>query len=278
MRCRIIIDSGGECTQEMRQEEIYQIAPLSIDIDGEIFVDETIPQKELLERIAASPNCPKSSCPTPEAYMELYNCEAENIYVVAISAELSGTYNSAILAKNLFVEKHPEKKIHVFNSKSASVGETNVAFKIRECEESGMTFEEVVACVEEYIEGLDIYFVLESLETLRKNGRLSGVKSVVASALNIKPILCADETGNIAQAGQARGMKKALIKMVGLVKEKVVNPEEKILGIGHCNNLKDAEYLKEIVEKELKFKSVYITETSGISTMYASDGGILLSI
>lgn len=278
MNCRIIIDSGGEYTEEMRKNEVFHLAPLSIDIDGEIFVDETISQKELLERIAASPNCPKSSCPTPEAYMELYNCDAENIYVVAISAALSGTYNSALLGKKLFEEENKTKNIYVFDSKSASVGETNIALKIKACEDLGMQFEEVIERVESYIQEECIYFVLESLETLRKNGRLTGVKSILAGALNIKPVLASDESGNITQLSQARGMKKALNKMIDELMNKMVNPEEKILGIGHCNNRKDAEYVKDLIEKKCKFKEIYIAETSGISTMYASDGGILMSI
>lgn len=278
MSCRIIIDSGGELTDEMREDEVYQLAPLSIDIDGVVIVDETIAQDELLKRIASSPNCPKSSCPTPESYMDLYRCDVKNIYVVAISSELSGTYNSAVLAKRLYEEKDDTKNIHVFDSKSASVGETNIALKIKECEDVGMSFEEVITCVEEYIANFKIYFVLESLETLRKNGRLSGIKSVVAGALNIKPILSADDKGTIVQTGNARGMKKALIKMVNELAANVEHAEKKVLGIGHCNNLKDAEYVKGLIEEKLTFKAIYITETSGISTMYASDGGVLMSI
>ncbi len=278
MACRIIIDSGGECTEAMREDDVYQIAPLSIEIDGEVFVDETISQKELLERIADSPNCPKSSCPTPERFMELYHCDAENVYVVSISSELSGTYNSAILGKNLYMEEYGKKNIYVFDSKSASVGQTNVALKIRECEDSGMSFEEIIDSVESYIKEETIYFVLESLETLRKNGRLSGVKSVVATALNIKPLLASDEKGTIVQLGQARGMKKALTKMVEEIIANVQNPQDKVLGIGHCNNRKDAEFVKELAEQKSQFKAIYITETSGISTMYASDGGVLMSV
>ncbi len=278
MSCRIIVDSGAECTEKMRQDEVFKVVPLSIEIDGQIFVDETISQKELLERIAQSKECPKSSCPTPEAFIEMYRCEAENVYVVTMSSALSGTYNSAVLGKNLYQEEHSAKNIHVFDSKSASVGQTNIALMIKEYEDAGLTFEEVVEKVEHYIKSEIIYFVLESLETLRKNGRLTGIKSIVASALNIKPLLASDAKGEIVQLGQARGMKKALIKMVDELVANVTSPEKKILGIGHCNNRKDAEFVKELVEKQCEFKEIYIAETFGISTMYASDGGVLMSI
>ena len=102
-----------------------------------------------------------------------YRCEAERVYAVTLSAELSGSYNSAVLGKNLYHEEYGDKEIYVFNSRSASVGETLIALKIAECEEAGMDFEEVVRTVEGYIESQHTYFVLETLETLRKNGRLS---------------------------------------------------------------------------------------------------------
>ncbi len=92
------------------------------------------------------------------------------------------------LERKLYEEEMAEKQIHVFNSRSASVGESLIALKIQECEEAGMDFEQVVATVEPYIEEQHTYFVLENLDTLRKNGRLTGLKSLVVSALNIKPV------------------------------------------------------------------------------------------
>ena len=95
--------------------------------------------------------------------MQSYLCEAERVYVVTLSEELSGSYNSAVLGKNLYEEEHGEKEIHIFNSKSASVGESLIALKIQECEDAGMAFEEVVRTVEAYIESQNTYFVLETL-------------------------------------------------------------------------------------------------------------------
>ena len=121
--------------------------------------------------------------------MEAYDCEADHVYAVTLSSELSGSYNSAVLGRNLLLESSPEKKIHVFNSRSASVGETLIALKIEECESKNMEFEDIVREVEAYIESQNTYFVLESLETLRKNGRLSNLKAFVATALKIKPVM-----------------------------------------------------------------------------------------
>ena len=109
--------------------------------------DETFDQADFLRRVAASPNCPKSSCPSPQRYMEAYTCEADRVYVVTLSAELSGSYNSAELGKKLYEEERGAKNIHVFNSCSASVGQTLIAMKIEEYEKAGLPFEEVVACL-----------------------------------------------------------------------------------------------------------------------------------
>lgn len=127
-------------------------ASLEIEVDGYHIIDDaTFDQKDFLRRVAAAPECPKSSCPSPERYMEMYHCDAEHVYAVTLSAELSGSYNSAELGKNLYKEEYGEKQIHVFNSKSASVGETLIALKIAECEEKQMSFEEIIKTVGAYI-------------------------------------------------------------------------------------------------------------------------------
>ena len=176
------------------------------------------------------------------------------------------------------MEGNEEKQIHVFNSRSASVGETLIALKIRECEEEGMRFEEVVQTVENYIEEQHTYFVLENLETLRKNGRLTGIKAMVASALNIKPVMGATPQGTICQLGQARGIKRALTKMVEQIAKECIDSKKKILGIAHCNCPERAEEVKQMLLEKLDVKASFIVDTAGISTMYANDGGIIVVI
>lgn len=277
MEYRIIVDSCGELTDEMKKSGKFESASLTMEVDGvQIIDDETFDQADFLKRVAASPECPKSSCPSPERYMELYHCEAEHVYAVTLSSELSGSYNSAELGKKLYEEEYGEKQIHVFNSRSASVGETLIGLKIQECEEKGMSFEEVVSCVDTYIEEQHTYFVLENLDTLRKNGRLSGIKSLVATALNIKPVMGSTPVGSICQLGQGRGMKKALVKMANHVALDAIRPEEKILAIAHCNCPERAAEMERLLRDRLKFKDCFIVDTAGISSMYANDGGIIV--
>ncbi len=279
MDYKIIVDSCGELTYKMKESGIYLSAPLSMQVDGDtIMDDETFDQADFLRRVAASPECPKSSCPSPEKYMELYSGEERRVYVVTLSSELSGSFNSAQLAAKLWKEEHGEdgKQIHVFNSRSASVGETLIACKVRECEEQGMTFDETVSETEAYIEGQHTYFVLENLDTLRKNGRLTGIKSFVASALNIKPVMGSTPQGTICQLGQARGIKRALAKMAEQIARDSKQTKEKVLAIAHCNCPERAREVERMLLDIIRVKDSFIVDTAGISTMYANDGGIIV--
>ena len=194
------------------------------------------------------------------------------------SAELSGSYNSAALARDLILEDRPELQVHIFNSRSASVGETLITQKITECEAAGMDFAEVVETVETYISSQNTYFVLESLEALLKNGRLSNLKAFVATALKIKPVMGATDEGTIIQLDQARGINRALAKMVDYVVENVEDPETKVLGITHCNCLARGEMVKNAILERIKVKDVILLDTAGVSSLYASDGGIIVVI
>lgn len=279
MSYKIVIDSCGELLEEWKEDERIESVPLTLMVGGESIIDdETFNQKEFLQKVADCPDCPKSACPSPERYMRAFTCEAEHVYCVTLSAELSGSYNSAVLGRTLLLEDIPDKKIHVFNSRSASVGETLIAMKIQECEKEGKTFEETVAEVERYILEQNTFFVLENLETLRKNGRLSKAKALVASALKIKPVMASTDEGTICQLDQARGMNKALVKMVDHIVEKTTDSKNKTLAISHCNCASRAQILKEALQERMNIKKIVILDTAGVSSMYANDGGVIVVV
>ena len=228
MSFHIVADSCCELTADMKKRGNIEIAPLTLEVGGEsILDDETFDQKSFLRKVAECPECPKSACPSPEYFRTAFLNGAKHCYAVTLSAQLSGSYNSAVLGANLAQEEDEDLKIHVFNSRSASIGETLIVKKIVECEEAGMSFERVVETVELYISTQHTYFVLENLETLRKNGRLSKTKALVASALKIKPVMGATPEGDIVQLDQARGINKALMKMVDAVVNDAQHVEDK---------------------------------------------------
>ncbi len=277
MNYKIVIDSCGELTEQLKQDGHYENVPLELEVEGEQITDDaTFNQLDFLKKVKASKECPKSSCPSPERYMKAFDAAAEHIYVVTLSSKLSGSYNSAVLAGNMYLEDHPQKKVHVFDSRSASIGETLIGMKIQELEEAGKSFEEVIEETERYIDSQQTFFVLETLDTLRKNGRLSNLKAFVASALNIKPVMGSTPEGSICQLDQARGMGKAIDRMISDMLAKTQNCEQRILAISHCNCPKRALAIKEKIEQQVKFKDIIIAETAGISSMYANDGGVIL--
>ena len=252
---------------------------MTLTVGSETIIDdENFNQADFLQKVAACPECPKSACPSPENYRKAFDCDADRIYCVTLSGELSGSYNSAVLGASLLHEEKKDKKIHIFNSCSASIGQTLIGMKIAECEEAGLPFEDVISVVNKYIEEEHTFFVLENLETLRKNGRLSRVKALVATALKIKPIMGATPEGTICQLDQARGMNKALVKMVDKIMEATENSENKVLAISHCNSLKRANMLKGAIQERMKLKDIIILDTAGVSSMYANDGGIIVAV
>lgn len=277
MSYKIIGDSCLDLTEEMKKDPRFQMIPLTLQVDeAQIIDDETFDQKRFLELVKESPDCPKTACPSPETFKEAYECEEEDVYVITLSSHLSGTYNSAVLGKQLYEEEHGAKNIKVIDSWSASAGELNIALYIEGLCKSGIEFEEVCQKAEEFKKNMKTYFVLESLETLRKNGRLTGLQAFFATTLNIKPVMGAVE-GVIIKEDQARGVNKALSKMCDYAQKNITNPEEKIAVVAHCNNLTRAEFVKEELLKRIPFKDVVITATAGVATVYASDGGVILA-
>lgn len=275
MSYSILCDSCTDFTPQLRDDSHYKSIPLTIHIGEYDIVDDiTFDQKDFLKKMAAYPDCPKSSCPAPDSFLEHFE-EADDIYIVTLSSHLSGSYNSAALARKMYLEEHSEKHIHVFDSESASVGQTLIAMKINEFASQGLSFDDVVTRTDQYIAEQGTKFVLETLENLHKNGRLSNLSFSIANALNIKPVMTAI-SGEIDKLTQARGINRAIQKLAQAVASDAVNPQEKILGIAHCNNLERAEFTKEEILKLVPFKDVYITDTAGISTLYAADGGIIV--
>lgn len=279
MSYKIVVDSCCELPEELKHDPRYEIVPLTLIVGDsyERLDDDGFDQKEFLRAVAECPVSPRSACPSPEKYMEAYRTDADHVYVVTLSSKLSGSYNSAVLGKNLYHETYGEKQIYVVDSRSASCGETQIAMQIARWEDEGMGYEEITEKIEKFTDGMHTYFVLDNLDTLRKNGRLSGVKALVASTLSIKPVMAGDQ-GSIVQLGQSVGIKKALAKMVDYVVRDVVDAEKKCLMITHCNNPERANSVKEQILSKVKFKDVLIMDTAGISSMYANDGGVIVTV
>lgn len=278
MSYKIVVDSCCELPEQYKEDKRFQIVPLSLEVgDYKILDDEHFNQAEFLAQVAACPKCPKSACPSPELYMEAYRTDAENVFVVTLSSHLSGSYNSAELGKGLYLEKYGPKNICVFDSESAGSGETQYALMAMRLQDQGLSFEDTVKELEAFRDRMNTYFILDNLETLRKNGRMSGVKALAVSTLNIKPIMCGVH-GVIAQKSQAIGVKKAIGKLAEIIPKEVPDLKNRTLMISQCNCPDRAEYLKNLLLAKHELKDVIILDTAGVSSMYANDGGIIVTI
>lgn len=278
MTYKIIGDSCLDLPEELKHDPHFQMIPLTLLLEDKMIVDdETFDQKAFIRMVKESESYPKTACPSPEMFKEAYHCDAENIFVITLSGPLSGSYNSAVLAKSLYEEEYGHKNICVINSESASSGQLNIALHIRDLCEQGLSFEEIEKEANEYRDKMNTYFVLETLDTLKKNGRLTGLSAFIATTLNIKPVMGA-EKGQIIKLDQARGINKALQKMAEYVVKEGGKTEEKRLVIAHVDAPERAEYVKELLCAKANFKEVVITDTAGVATVYANDGGIIVAL
>ena len=257
---------------------------MTYKIIGDSCLDLTFDKKAFIRMVKECPKCPKAACSSPEIFKEAYEAaDAEAVFVITLSSHLSGSYNSAALAKQLYEEEMKEKgitsskKIEVLDSESASAGQLEQALYIRDLCEQGLNFEEVVEKLRKFRDEMHTYFVLESLDTLRKNGRLSGLQAFFATALNIKPVMGADH-GVIIKLDQARGINKGLQRMCDIAVKEAGNTVDKIAVVCHVNHPQRAEYMKSELEKRGTFKDIVITTAAGVATVYANDGGIILAI
>ena len=274
---RFIGDNSLELTDEMRKTEDIALARFKIYIDGNEFdtgEPENFDQPRLVAAMKKSNQAIRTACPSPQEYVDLIGDEGD-AFIVTISEKLSGSYQSAVMAKDMLLEKDSSRKIHVFDSKSASVGETLVYLKIKELIENGLSFENIVSKTSEFIDGMKTYFVLNSLDNLIKNGRISRIKGFFGSILHFSPIMCGTD-GEIGLLENIRGRKKSLQRLIEVIGETVDKMEDKILAISHTNAEEVGESIAEEIRKKYNFKDVLLFRTNDLSTVYADDGGIII--
>jgi DegV family protein with EDD domain len=273
---RIIADSSLDRTKEMKEQENVETIPFHIELDGKEWVDtEDINMNVFMKAMKRAERF-KTACGSPHSFYEAFEAPGD-IFGITITSKLSGSYNAAMLAKQLYEEDHPgKKKIHIFDSLSASPGLTLIYLKIRELREKGRSFEEIRSEVEKFIADMKTMFISVSLDNLRKAGRLSNIKAFLAKRLHVVPIMGA-RNGYIEVFSTARGSEKAFKKMIKLMSEMRRNFGEHIIAISHSDNEKQALILKRKIEEKLHAKKVYVFSMGALNTLYADKGGIIIA-
>ena len=283
MKYKIVVDSCCELPRQCKNDDRFERVPLGLDIDGEVIMDDDdFCQSTFLKKIAEAENSPKSFCPSPAAYMEAYETEAENVFVFTLSSRLSGSYNSALVARHMYNEERreaglPKKNIFVCDSKSASGGETQLVIKTIEYMHEGMSFSDACVKLMMYRNQMRTYFVLNTLDTLIKNGRIRGLEALAVNALNIKPVM-ASLDGDVYKMDQGVGVNNALRKLIDCMIKEVETDTKRTIIISHCNAKERAIELKRMIKKHYTNAHIVIMDTLGVSSMYANDGGVIVTV
>ena len=277
----ILADSCCDLSPELLKKTQAKIAPLTITIDDTHYVDDgTVDIPPYLAAMKASKNPVRSACPSPDLYAEDIRATEGDCFIVTLSAKLSGSHNAASLGVQLAQEDMPEKKVHVFDSESASAGETYIALMIHDLITAGKSFEQIVELVEEKIRSMHTLFVLDSLDNLVKNGRISRTVALLANVLSFRLLMSDDGHGAIKNISKARGIKGALGQMVETCRKHTegLAAASQRLVISYCNCPERARQVRDMIrEKCPAIGEIILTPTSALSSMYANDGGIVIA-
>ena len=279
MTNHIVVDSGCDLSKELINSENCTLThvPLNLQIEDTVYLDdEEFDQDVYLAHMEASKVAVKTSAPSPNLFFEQFKV-GDNVFAVTLSSKLSATYQSAMTAKDMYADEYGKKFIHIFDSLSAAIGEGVIAMKIAELLENGASATEVVEQVNQFIKGMNTYFILDKFDNLVKTGRMKPYIAKIASFMNVKPICCA-ENGEIKMLDKARGYNKALTRLVEIIKENTPDIENRIIGITHVKAYEKAVELKEELMKRLKAKDIIIQECRGVSTTYANKGGVIIAV
>jgi len=274
---RILGDSACDLNRELEIElNAERAVPFHVDIGDETFIDdETLSLPDLLSKMKACTTKMGSACPSPEQWKDAF-IKAGGGFAVTISSRLSAMYQTAKIGLEMAKKEVSGLVGHVFDSKSAACGEVLVAMKIRRVIESGLKFDAVVKAVEGFVEEMKTLILLEDVSNLVKNGRMSKIKGKLVSVMGIKPVLCAND-GEIDLFGKFRGSSNVAGKLLDYIPRFNRKTEGEDCVISHCNNPSLAEALRKEARERFGFGRILVLETKGLTTLYTSDKGVVIS-
>lgn len=276
---KIVADSSTEVDGRFLEKFPVSLVPFKLYLEGKEYVDDSnLDVDAFVNDMKASNDLPRSACPSPNDFLDAFKGEEDEIFVVTISSKLSGTYNSAMVAKELFETENPGKKfIHVFDSLGAAAGETLVARMIHEFKNQGQKGEELVKSVTQYITNMRVMFISESLDNLIKNGRISKWKGIIATKLRIFPIMGADGHGEIKLIEKVRNSNKAYNRLIEIMQEEITKKGKKIVAITHVGNPERANQIETAMSETTGIDEVINLKCAGLSSLYADKKGIVVA-
>ena len=274
-KIKIITDGSCDLSHEVLNKFNIYVVPLGVSFGEEHYTAGVdIDNKEFYAKMKESKELPKTFCPSPENFCKEYQCEEDKIIVIALSSKLSGTYNSASLARDLYLSEHKEKDIRVIDSMTGSIGAGLLLIKAAKMISEGKDIDEIVEAIENLKEKISFYGTLETLENAIKGGRINPLAGKIIGALNFKAIVQIKD-GVVKPIDKARGESNSIKKVANYITSSIEDTKDKILCLMHANCPEKAHKLLSIIEKTHKFDEVYISEVGPVMGTYTSEGAVL---
>lgn len=274
-KIKIITDGSCDLSHEVLNKFNINVVPLGVSFGEEHYTAGVdIDNKEFYAKMKESKELPKTFCPSPENFCKEYQCEEDKIIVIALSSKLSGTYNSASLARDLYLSEHKEQDIRVIDSMTGSIGAGLLLIKAAKMISEGKDIDEIVEAIENLKEKISFYGTLETLENAIKGGRINPLAGKIIGALNFKAIVQIKD-GVVKPIDKARGESNSIKKVANYITSSIEDTKDKILCLMHANCPEKAHKLLSIIEKTHKFDEVYISEVGPVMGTYTSEGAVL---
>ena len=276
---KLITDGSCDLSKEIIENSKVNIVDVMVSFGDKSYstrTDITIPQ--FYEMMKDYNELPKTSCPSPNQFLEAFDCEEDNIIVLCLTSKLSGIYNSAVLAKNMYEEENGNKKrIEIIDSTTGSIGQALLVSKVANMIDEGRSMDEIVNSIEKMKHELVFYGTLHTLENAIKGGRINPIAGKVANVLNLKGIVHITD-GLVKPIDKARGEKNSINKVIDYVKNNIHKCSGKVLAIGHANCYEKALKVKAVLELKYNFEEIHIIEVGPSMGVYTAEGAILTAV
>lgn len=271
MNRKIVADSSSDL-HGLRTVD-FSVAPMMIHTTKKAYLDDSdLNVDEMVEDLLKNKEKTSSACPGLGDWLNAFG-DAQEVFVLTITSKLSGSYNSACLARDEYLEQHPDRKVYVCDTLSTGPEMQLLAEKIAELTAEGADFDTVCKELVSYSKQTNLVFMLESLKNLANNGRVSHTVAKITGILGIRLVGKALE-GVLEPLDKCRGAKKAIATLVERMKD--LGYKGGKVRIAHCQNLEGARELAELIEAEFPGYSAEIYTTGGLCSYYAEKGGILM--
>ena len=271
-KIKIVADSSCDLFR-LKHTEFETASMKIITAEREFIDDADLDVDDMANYLYQFKGKSKSSCPNTTDWLEAFG-DADEIYCVTITSGLSGSYNSACAAKQIYESENEGKRVHVFDTLSAGPEITLIIEKIEECIDKDMFFEDICDCVTAYMKKTGLVFMLKSLKTFANNGRVSPIVAKLVGIAGICIVGKASDEGTLEPMHKPRGERRALETLVGCLEKEGFKTGK--ISIGHCQNESAAEQLKELILAKFKNVQIEIHKFRGLCSFYAEKGGVLV--